>query len=203
MANYTLPNHTGLANIVLTAQNAIAYEESPFTYSGQVQSSTGERWLAEVTLPPMHRTDAEQWVAFLLKLRGQTNTFLLGDPLNTSTQGLASSLGDTLTASVRTDFSVTISGATANQTNYFKAGDNIQIGTGASATLHKVLEDASSGAGGGVTVDVWPEPRRAVTGLPVYVNNTVGAFRLASSETSWTINDASFYGINFSAMEAV
>jgi len=83
------PTNIGIANITLSAENAVAISQSPFTYQQQVVAHPGQRWAASISLPPMKRQDAEPWVAFLLSLKGQTGNFLLGDPNCVSAQGSA------------------------------------------------------------------------------------------------------------------
>lgn len=85
------PTNIGIANITLMAENAVAISTSPFTFQQQVVAHPGQRWAASISLPPMKRQDAEAWVAFLLSLKGQVGTFLLGDPNCVAAQG--SSLG--------------------------------------------------------------------------------------------------------------
>jgi hypothetical protein len=84
------PTNIGIANITLSAENAVAISQSPFTYQQQVVAHPGQRWAASISLPPMKRQDAESWVAFLLSLKGQVGTFLLGDPNCVNAQGAAS-----------------------------------------------------------------------------------------------------------------
>ena len=191
-----LPTHTGIAQIELRAVNAVAYSQSPFTFAGQAHAYQGQMWQAEVSLPPMLTADAEQWLGFLLSLRGQFGTFLLGDPLRTSLRGTATGVTVTGSAGDNT-VSATV---TAGQT--LLAGDYIQIGTGANATLHKVLQDANTDAAGAVTLEVWPALRGSRTGV-VSVTDTVGLFRLASNETGWSSNELANYGITFAAREAI
>ena len=62
---------------------------SPFTYQQQAVAHAGQRWEVDVTLPAMNRADAEQWVAFLVSLRGRFGTFTLGDPVGASPRGSA------------------------------------------------------------------------------------------------------------------
>lgn len=83
------PTNIGIANIVLSAENAVAISQSPFTFQQQVVVHPGQRWAASVSLPPMRRQDAEYWIAFLLSLKGQSGTFLLGDPNCVDAQGSA------------------------------------------------------------------------------------------------------------------
>jgi len=84
------PTNIGIANITLSAENAVAISQSPFTYQQQVVVHPGQRWAASISLPPMKRQDAEYWIAFLLSLKGQIGTFLLGDPNCVNAQGAAS-----------------------------------------------------------------------------------------------------------------
>ena len=66
----SLPTHTGITSIEFRAINTVAYSRSPFTLAGQAHAYSGEAWEADITLPPMNRDDAEQWIAFLISLRG-------------------------------------------------------------------------------------------------------------------------------------
>ena len=86
------PTNIGIANITLSAENAVAISQSPFTFQQQVVAHPGQRWAASVSLPPMKRQDAEYWIAFLLSLKGQVGTFLLGDPNCVAAQGSATEL---------------------------------------------------------------------------------------------------------------
>lgn len=198
-----LPSHTGIRSIEFRAINAVAYSRSPFTFQGQAFAYAGQMWQADITLPPMKRSDAEQWVAWLVSLRGQLGTFLLGDPLGSTARGAATGT-PLVNGSSQTGGSLVIDGAATSVTGWLKAGDYIQLGTGSSATLHKVLQDANSDGSGNVTLDIWPHIRTApADDSTVTVSNTKGLFRLSSNEQSWSINEASIYGLTFGAMEAV
>jgi hypothetical protein len=191
-----LPTHTGIAQIELRAVNAVAYSQSPFTFSGQAHAYQGQMWQADVSLPPMLAEDAEQWLGFLLSLRGRFGTFLLGDPLRTSLRGTATAATITGSAGDNT-VSATV---TAGQT--LLAGDYIQLGSGATATLHKVLVNYT-GTGSAADLEIWPGLRVARSSATATLTNTKGVFRLSSNEQAWSINEASIYGITFGAMEAI
>jgi hypothetical protein len=79
------------------------------------------------------------------------------------------------------------------------AGDYIQIGSGSTATLHKVVVDKS----GNGTIEIWPALRNTVSNATVTLTNTVGRFRLSGTQQSFNINDSSIYGISFDAVEAL
>lgn len=192
-----------VADISFRAVNAVSYSASPFTFAGQAHAYPGQMWQADISLSPMSRDDAEVWVSFLLSLRGQFGTFLMGDPVGASPRGSAG--GDpVVNGGGQAGGALIIDGATGSQPGWAMAGDYVQIGAGSGATLHKVLVDADSDVAGNVTVDLWPHVRTAPDdNAPIFLTNTVGRWRLASNQSEWSINTARFYGIQFSAMEAI
>ena len=199
----TLPSHTGITGITFRAVNTVGITQSPFTYSQQVVAHSGQRWEVDVTLPAMARADAEQWIAFLVSLRGVFGTFTLGDPVGASPRGSA---GGTplVNGASQTGGTLNIDGCTASQTGWLKAGDYIQLGTAGTATLHKVLADADSNGSGEVSLDIWPYIRTApADDASVTLTNTVGRFRLASNQQNWNINEASIFGMTFGGVEAI
>lgn len=199
----TLPSHTGIAQINFRAINTVGMSMSPFTYAQQVVAHSGQRWEADITLPPMKRADAEQWIAWLVSLRGQLGTFTLGDPTGATPRGSAGGT-PVVNGADQVGGTLAIDGCTASQTGWLKAGDYIQLGSAGTATLHKVLQDADSDGSGNVSLDIWPYIRSAPTdGSTVVTSNAVGKFRLASNEQNWGINEASIYGLTFGAVEAI
>ena len=187
----SLPTNVGMASIELRARNTVAVSMSPFTYKQQTHSYDGQMWEADVTLPPMNRDDAESWVSFLMSLKGRAGTFLLYDPSAKSARGTATSA--TVTGSAGDDsLSVVMTGT-------LKAGDYIQIGSASDATLHKVLVDQD----GDGTLEVWPKLRKDRASVAVDLTSASGVFRLASNETAWSVDNASFFGISFGATEVV
>lgn len=187
----SLPTSIGIAQITLSANNAVAISQSPFTFQQQVFQHPGQRWTASVSIPAIQRDLAEPWIAFLLSLNGPVGTFLLGDPNGKAPRGTATSA--TITGSAGS------SSPSISMTGTLLAGDYLQIGSGATARLHKVLVDRS-GTG---TIEIWPALRSSVTSATVTLTNTVGRFRLQGSEQTFSIDDSSKYGISFDCVEAV
>ena len=185
------PTTIGIESIELRAVNAVAVSQSPFTYKQQIVSHGGQKWEASVSIPSVRRDKAAEWKAMLVGLKGQTGTFLLGDPDYATPQGTVSSC--TLTGSVG-DETVTVV-----MTGTLKAGDYIQLGGGSSARLHQVLLD-QNGSG---SLEIWPALRADYSSATVVFNNAKGVFRLSNNVTSWSINNASAYGISFEAVEAL
>ena len=185
------PTSIGIESIELRAVNAVATSQSPFTYKQQIISHGGQKWEASVNIPSVHRDKAAQWKALLVGLKGQTGTFLLGDPDYATPQGTVSSC--TLTGSAG-DETVTVV-----MTGTLLAGDYIQLGSGSAAKLHQVLLDQD----GDGSLEIWPALRSNYTNETVIFNAPKGVFRLATNISSWSINNASTYGISFEAVEAL
>ncbi len=144
----------------------------------------------------MRRANAEQWVAFLVSLRGQYGTFLLGDTTCATIRGTATSCTVTGSAGDNTVSATVPSGET------LLAGDYIQLGSGATATLHKVLVDYT-GTGSAADLEIWPGLRVDRSSAAATLSSARGVFRLSTNQQAWTINEASTYGITFPAMEAI
>ena len=185
------PTSIGIESIDIRAVNAVATSQSPFTYKQQVIAHQGQRWEASVNIPSVRRDLAAPWKSFLTKLKGPTGTFLLGDPDYATPRGTVSSC--TLSGSVG-DESVTVV-----MTGSLLEGDYIQLGTDSSARLHQVLVDQT----GDGTLEVWPKLRADYTDTTVVYNNAKGVFRLAQNVSSWSINNASSYGISFECVEVI
>ena len=185
------PTSIGIGSIDIRAVNAVATSQSPFTYKQQVIAHQGQRWEASVNIPSVRRDLAAPWKSFLTKLKGPVGTFLLGDPDYATPRGTVSSC--TLSGSVG-DESVTVV-----MTGSLLEGDYIQLGSGSSARLHQVLVDQT----GDGTLEIWPKLRDDYTDATVVYNNAKGMFRLAQNVSSWSINNASSYGISFECVEVV
>lgn len=200
------PTNIGIANITLMAENAVAISTSPFTFQQQVVAHPGQRWAASISLPPMKRQDAESWVAFLISLKGQVGTFLLGDPNCKTARGSASVTPGTplVKGAGQTGSSLIIDGLPISATGYLLPGDYIQLGSASSASLYKVLTQVDTNGSGEATLDIWPNLRTSpADNATVTVANTVGRFRLSSNTTQWGISEISSYGIAFDCVEAL
>jgi hypothetical protein len=186
----TLPT-TGISSVEFRTVNANATSQSPFTFKQQIISHGGEKFEATINLVSMKREDSSAWKAALVSLKGSLGTFLLGDPSCSTSRGTVSSC--TLTGSAGDE------SGTVVMTGTLKAGDYIQLGSGSSAKLHQVLVDQD----GDGTLELWPALRSDYTDATVVFNNPKGVFRLSNNVTSWSIDNASIYGISFEAVEAV
>jgi len=175
------PN-VGIQNMTMRLRSATSISMSPFTYDQQTFQHQGVRWEAEVTLPPLSRADAKQVEAFFASLRGQGQTFTMGNPLHNVT-----AVG-TITSGSRNTTSVTGSVAGAVAGDYFEVN----------GALYIITEIAES------TFDIMPPLRTAISSA-TSMDFTLpqGNWRLASNEIEWNINQASLYGFTFACVEAI
>lgn len=200
-----LPTTKTARQVRFTARSVVGMGRSPFSGSQQVYAHAGTWWEAAVELPPMERADAEEWIAFLLKLNGREGTFTMGDPANPSPRGTWSSgspkvYGGVSVAGGRT---LAIYGLTDGLT--IKAGDWLQLGSGSTSHLHKAVADATIGSSpSGATLDLWPYLRATpVHDDAIVVSSAKGLWRLASNQRDWSVEIAQVYGLSFSCIEAL
>lgn len=199
----SLPTTAGIMRVRLVANDVVGVSQSPFTAVQQVYRYSGQFWEADITLPPMKRADAEYWISFLLKLNGPFGTFLMGDPNGATARGVATGT-PLVNGAGQTGNELVTDGWTTSTTGILKAGDYIQLGTGATSRLYKVLDDVNSDGSGNATLTVWPDLRSApADNAAITVSNTKTTFRLNSAQTSWDINEATIYGLTFGAREAL
>lgn len=197
----SLPAAKSPSRIVFGKIVAVTVSRSPMSYVSQVQRFSGQLWTAEITLPIMEREDAEQWVAFLLKLNGQEGTFLLGETTGKVPMGVATGTPRLVGAHARGVNSLSTDGWTNSVTNILKAGDYIQIGQ----RIHKNLSDVNSSSGGAATLDIWPRLREdAADNALITVSDCVGLFRLDSNSMQlFNVDSIGHRQVSFSAVEAV
>ena len=199
----TFPASIGVSSINIRAKTVVGVSSSPFTGQQQVYKHQGQWWEAEVSLPPMKRDEAEQVVAFLIKMNGQYGTFLMGDFLSTAPRGIGTGTPLVNGASQAGDELVT-DGWTVSTTGILKAGDWIQLGSASTATLHKVLDDVTSDGSGNATLNIFPNLRSSPgDNAAITISSPKGRWRLASNETDYAIDNASIYGMTFACIEAL
>lgn len=194
---------SGMSSFSCGLRVAAVRTESPFSFVEQVVKWSGEIWDIEIALPNMRRDDAEEFNAFLLKLRGKYGTFLVGDPNASAPRGL---WGGTplVNGAGQTGDELLLDGLPTSQAKTAKAGDYIQIGTGEAARLYKILEDADSNSSGEMTILIAPNLRTSpADNEPIIYQNARGVFRLTQNIVPFRINSESIYSISFKATESL
>ena len=198
----TLPTATGITTQNWGLNRVVAVTESPFTFQQQIFEHEGSQWRCTMTLPPMKKDKAAQWLAFFMSLRGRRGTFKLGDQDRKTIQGTATGTVRVNGAS-QTGNQVALDGFTASRANVFKAGDYIQI----NSYVYMVTEDVSADGSGEAIVKIEPALRQGIETINndttvVYLNTTT-IMRLDSNEFSWDTDHVSKYGISFACSEAL
>jgi len=155
-----------------------------------------------MTLPPMKKDKAAQWLAFFMSLRGRRGTFKLGDQDRKTIQGTATGTVRVNGAS-QTGNQVALDGFTASRANVFKAGDYIQI----NSYLYMVIEDVNADGSGEANVKIEPALRSGIETInnddAVIYSSTTTLMRLDNNEFQWDTDQVSNYGISFACSEAL
>lgn len=197
----SLPSQ-GTRHVRVRQVSVVGVGKSPYTLEEQVQRHQGQAWSLEFDYPPMKRDVAEAVVAALCSLNGREGTFLFGDSANKTPRGVATGT-PLVKGGGQTGEDLLTDGWTAGVTGILKAGDWIQLGSGSTARLYKVLADANSDGSGNATLTLWP--RISPIAVPVdnsaiVISSPKGLFRLTTDGQDWGIEVAKTYGLSVSAM---
>jgi|SRR5579875_633739 len=193
-------------SITYTASDAVATVKSEFSNATQTQYWPGadlRSWT--VNLPPMQRSDAAQWFAFLMSLRGQAYVFQMGDPDGAQPQGNPSGApavdGSVSTNNTPGSNVLYTTGWTPSTYRLLLPGDYLQIGY----RLYNVVESpVDSDANGAAQINIWPSLReQPAGGTAITLASTQGLFRLADNTRQWSYDVAQAYGISFRIVEAI
>lgn len=196
----SLPTSPTARSITIRKRSVVGLDASPFTLQAQSYTWSGQLWLADVQLPPMVRASAEPWVAALASLNGREGSFLLGDTANLTPRGVGTGT-PLVNGASQTGYDLVTAGWTISQTGILKAGDWLQLGTGSTARLYKVIVDANSDGLGNATLTLWPKLRSSpADNAALTVSSPKGRFMLAQ-EVEWDIDEMKVYGLNFQAVE--
>lgn len=191
----TFPTVNGsniIEKMTIRQVNAVAVQQSPYTYQQQIQDFGGQRWEAEVTIRPLDHNEALAFQGFLASLQGQKNTFKLGNPIATSDNAD----NDVRVNGAQTTGDSTLA-VTINSLHSVSAGQFFSI----SDRLYMFLEDASSG---NTTLDITPPLRQdAANSTSCVTNLPQGTWRLASNKIDWDISKAGLYSFTFACVEAL
>lgn len=198
----TFPAEPAFTRFVVKPLAFTAITRSPFTGQQQVFAHQGGMWQVEAELPPMLRAQAEAWLSMLVSLNGMEGTFLLGDVDAKTPRGSVSGT-PLVNGAGQTGRVLETDGWTASALGVLLAGDYIQLGSGATTRLYKVMQDVDADGTGAASIDIWPRLRESPEDNEALVtSNTRGTFRLASNEQTWETDRVGLYLISFSAIEA-
>lgn len=196
----TMPTTPAPNSVTVEVQNVVGITESPFTGSQQVFEWPCEYVTVSYKFPPMTRSSAAVWIAFLAALRGKAGTFYAGVQGNEKTaRGLLGGTPVVRGANAAGSKALLTRGWTANKANIVRAGDWFSVGN----QLVMSLNDANADASGYATLDIYPRLRVAqADGAALDFTAPVGLFRLKNNNRKWDINGLQHYGIVLDAREA-
>lgn len=186
-------------------KTAVEQSTSPFSLKTQTYDWGGSRWEGEITIRPYTYNDTAEIRGFLAELRGQSNTFLYGDPdyLAKGARGTASGT-PLVSGASQTGNTLNVDGFTPLESNVVRAGDYIQLGSGSSSKLYMVTQDADSDSSGLASLNL----NRALISSPsdnsaVIINGAKGVFRLSDNVIEWNSNQSSVTEIVIAFTEAL
>jgi len=185
----SLPTTPAPASVQFDMADAVATVRSTFTGQMQAQGWPGADALSgTVTMPPLTQAQADDWIAFLMELRGMANAFQIGDPMKSTPRGTGGA-GSVTAAAAAGSQSIAVSfGAGA-----ILPGDYMQIGY----RFYRALEGSGSGA-----IGIWPSVREALAGTEAITTaNTVGLFRLATNKRTWSADFTRVTRLSFQIQE--
>lgn len=112
--------------------------------------------------------------------------------------------GITVDGASQTGATLLTQGFTRNEVNAVRAGDYLQLGTGTSSRLHKIVADANSNELGEVLIEIEPPLRSSPANADsVTIPNARGAFRLVDNAVNWAGDFSSVQSISFEFVEAL
>ncbi len=194
------------ASIQIRETNRAAISESAFTGSVQIQKFEAEYWSGTFRFPKLERVNGEIVSAFLSKLRGPEGTFLLPDTSNPLPRGTAATVisSPVLEGSGQIGATVSVRNAPVSETGWLLEGDMIQIGTGNSAHLYKVLDQVDSDGSGLASINIWPTIRQPnVDGDPITTTDPKGLFFLNETTRERLLTPPFRYDITLECREVL
>lgn len=205
MVSYPLdfPTELTVNQLRITSRNAVARSMSSFSYAEQVYDFSGEAWHFSGSMPLMNRDSAEAYVCFFTKLKGRRGTFLF--PLPSPVATPRGSWGGTplVNGAGQTGNTLNIDGLPANTVNVVRQGDFINLGTGSSTRLYKVLDNADSNASGEATLTIWPSLRSSPGDNAAVTYQNVKVLLRSENDIPMNFDISRFYSMSFDALEAL
>jgi hypothetical protein len=197
------PSTFGVSDYNIGLNHAVSGTPSPFTFEEQVQQHQGTAWDISFTINLLNRAQAEEYNAFILKLRGRTGTFTMFVPGSETPRGVVTG-SPAVNGASQTGEDLNVNNLPLSTADVFKAGDFIQIETGANARLYKILDDVSSDGAGEATLLLAPKITVAHPDTTAIIYQSAkGLFRAKANISPVNIKPPNQHTINFSARGVV
>ena len=201
-----MPSTPNFVSSEFSLYRAIGQTASPFTGKQKTQEFDAVFWQAQVTLPPLNRTQAVEWQSFLMQLKGTTNHFKFADPdalTNTGDFSTTHLIAENRVSNTNVSLTITNTNTiTANASTFANAivGDFIHI-TGmtneANNGTHKITAKDGSNPNTVVTVDSTLVNEGATSGCKVQMNvkGATGLNLKTSGSNSGGIKKGDYLGV--------
>ena len=197
MTTLTIPKQNDFRNSTFGLEENTETFMSPISKTIQTLARTGARWYLTINYVPLKRSDAQEVIAFLSKLRGRVNSFNGFDPIATSPLGDASGSTLLVNGASQTGTSLVCDGAEAS-TTVLKAGDYFEVGE----ELKMVTDDATSDGSGNITINFSPSLRTSPSDdASILLTNPKCVMKLVDDNVTWSQNTDGTYNISFSGIE--
>lgn len=189
-----LPTTPAPTNTEINLDYVIGFKASPTSRSAQTHDWGGRQWKARVTLPPMLRATADDWLVFFSLLHGQKGTFLMGDWDRRTPRGTIA--GTVLVkGGSQTGNGIAVDGATPGTT--LLKGDHVSVEN----RLYRNCANLTFDGSGEGTIQVEPDLRSApADDAVVTYSSPKGLFRLAAN---YVPSPSDFNGIHSLAFDAI
>lgn len=199
-----IPTSFGFSGFSIGIDHAVAVVPSEFTFEDQVQEHQGVAWEVTGSFELLTRDQSAEYNAFIKALGGRKGTFTLTPAGSGTARGVAT--GTPLVKGIdQTGQSLDTDGWTSGVTGILKNDDYFQLGAGATATLHSVVNgDVDSDGGGNATIEFSPKIVSApADNAVITVINPVGVFRMKENLLPVEIRPPFQHTIRFSARQVV
>jgi hypothetical protein len=166
---------------------------SPATFVADKFLHSGRKLEAALAYPAMLRAKGDAWAAFLAALDNSYGNFYFGPQGPGATPKGVATGTPLVKGAGQSGQTLLTDGWTPTTTGILKAGDWIQLGSGATRSLHMQLEDTNADGSGNATLTLWPAPRTApADNSAIVVSSPKGVFRL-KNRPQWAIGPAYIY----------
>lgn len=198
MATYNFPSITPTNQTFELVTNSRQFQ-SPVSGAIQTLSRKGSVWKTRMTFSNLHGSDRAELQAFIAKMDGQTHRMRLEDYGRVRNGAATSPQSVLVDGAGQTGSSVNLDGATANVTNFLKAGDYISFNN----ELHMVTENVSSDASGDLAVSIAPPIRKPTDDNDsVQIFSPFGVFIMINTPR-WSTESTYISSITIEAIEDV
>jgi hypothetical protein len=191
-------------NFTLGITPTVAVSASPFTGQQQVYEWPNVTWRASFDVVAKGRAEWSQLTAFMTSLRGRLGTVLIYPYQGVRPRGTTNTSGVTVATggAAAQARAINLSGMGAART--LLAGDFLQLGTGATARLHMVVENATADGSGNATVTIEPPLRVAYSsGAAVTLVKPATVMRSVSNDGASTVDLGGIITASFAFSEAL